>query len=209
MIYTDIHTHLLTSEPDVVAVRNIHPDEAEMYLAPGCEGLFSTGIHPWHLNVAAAGWYEKLEKICSDSRIALIGECGLDKYAAIPLEIQKQFFEKHIQLSERISKPLIVHCVGAFSELLELRKKYRPSQRWIIHGFRGKPQLAEQILRSGCDISFGAKWNPGSLKCVPLENLFVETDESTKSVREIYSEIAAVKGCLPAQMNAGSKLLNC
>lgn len=205
----DIHTHKLKSFPEFIAVRNLYIEEAEDILASDEKGYFSVGVHPWYLDKRPENWYQKLEKLCNDKRVLLIGECGLDKKPAIPIDLQTKIFEQHIQLSETISKPLIIHCVGCFNELLNLRKIYKPAQRWIIHGYRGKPQLTEQILEYGCDLSFGEKYNPESVKLVPLENLFVETDESTFSIDEIYRRIALAKNCNAEDLSAGSVLLRC
>ncbi|MHB9056682.1 MAG: TatD family hydrolase [Paludibacteraceae bacterium] len=209
MKLVDIHTHKLKFSPEFREVRNLYIGEAEDILTSDGTGYFSVGVHPWYPDKLSENWYQKLERFCNDKRVLLIGECGLDKNSAIPVDLQTKIFEQHIQLSEAISKPLIIHCVGCFNELLNLRKNYKPAQRWIIHGYRGKPQLAEQILDYGCDISFGEKFNPESVKRVPLENLFVETDESTFSIDEIYRRLASAKNCNAEDLSAGSVLLRC
>ena len=58
------------------------------------------------------------------------------------IEAQTTLLTFHISISERLSKPLILHIVKAYPEIIALRKSLRPAQPWIIHGFRGKPQLA-------------------------------------------------------------------
>ena len=183
-------------------------EEAESVLGTAQGGFFSVGIHPWYLHNISAEDISLLELLCSDKRVVLIGECGIDKNSTFSAEMQIPVFEKQILISERISKPLIVHCVGSFNELFVLRKKHQPTQRWIIHGFRGKPQLAEQILQSGCDISFGEKFNPESVRIVPFERLFIETDQSEISIEEIYHQIAAAKNCKIHELLAGNLFIN-
>jgi TatD DNase family protein len=99
--------------------------------------------------------------------------------------------------------------VGYYNELFDLKKRCNPSVRWIIHGFRGKPQLAEQALKAGFDLSFGEKLNEQSVRITPLENLFVETDESLLPIEQIYEKIASIRHCNIEDLNAGRKLLNC
>ncbi len=181
--------------------------EAEKMIASEAEGLYSTGIHPWDIEAAEKEWIERLNKLCTDTQIALIGECGLDKNIETTLEKQTEFFLEHIKISESLQKPLIIHCVGCFNELMELKKKHNPSQKWIIHGFRGKPQLAEQLLKAGFDLSFGEKVNPESVRVTPVERLFVETDESQVPIENIYEQIARIKGCKVEDLIAGRKLL--
>ena len=91
---------------------------------------------------------------------------------------QKQIFEYHIRLSEELSKPLIIHQVKTIDEIIFFRKKYSPSQRWLIHGFRGKPTMAEQLLKLGFDISFGPNFNTETMRIIPMKSLFLESDDS-------------------------------
>lgn len=209
MKFADIHRHLIPVLPDEIAVRNLNPEDTEGELASPAVGFFSVGVHPCYLENLQEDWFEKLSVLGADPRIVMIGECGFDRNSDSSTELQTEIFEKHLLLSENLSKPMIIHCVGRFNELIALRKIHQPTQKWIIHGFRGKPSLAEQLLCAGCDISFGARWNAESVKRVPAERLYVETDESAKPVAEIYNEIAAIKGCKPADLTAGSLLLNC
>ena len=82
-----------------------------------------------------------------------------------------------------------------------------PKQMWIIHGFRGKPQLAGQALNAGCALSFGEHFNSESVRLTPTDRLFIETDESTMLVSEIYQSISKIKDCTVEALNAGENLL--
>lgn len=103
---------------------------------------------------------------------------------------QLEIFEKHIFLSEKLKKPLIIHCVKAFDSLIATRRKTRPSQLWIIHGFRGKPQQAEQLRREGLLLSFGAKYNPETLKIFRPGEILFESDDETLPIDTIYRRAA-------------------
>ena len=92
-------------------------------------------------------------------------------------------------------KPLIIHCVKAFDSIIALHKEYRPQQAWIIHGFRGKPQLAEQLTRAGLSLSLGEHFNEESARIILAEKLFIESDESKVPIEEIYARIAKARGC--------------
>ena len=151
--------------------------------------------------------FSDLKKHLTDSRIVLIGECGLDKHSEASLEKQLQVFKLQIELSEKLCKPLIIHCVGCFNELFELKKKLKPAQRWIIHGFRAKPELAAQALKNGCSLSFGEHYNHESLALTPPDKLFVETDESLLPIEIIYKKIAFEKNTDASEMSAGLELL--
>jgi Mg-dependent DNase len=203
----DIHTHKCT-ETGHSAIRSLTFDEAENRLSSIENAYFSVGIHPWYIDEFSMEKIRQLEIWAADSRVLAIGECGLDKHSKAPLETQTEVFKKQICLSEQLQKPLIIHCVGCFNELLEMKKQLQPQQLWIIHGFRGKPELAIQIIKAGCALSYGEHFNPESVCITPLDKLFVETDESLFSIEEIYSKIALLKNCNPLEINAGKLLLD-
>jgi len=206
-MFVDIHTHK-SLKSDYPAIRNLTFDEADALFPSKDNGLFSVGIHPWHADKFSEKALLKLQNLITDHRFAAIGECGLDKNCGIPLDVQQYVFEQQITLSEKINKPLIIHCVGCFNELFEIKKKINPRQLWIIHGFRAKPQLAIQVLKAGCALSFGEHFNEESVRVTPLEKLYVETDESQASIEDIYRHIADVKGTDPDFLIAGEHFFN-
>jgi TatD DNase family protein len=71
---------------------------------------------------------------------------------------------------------------------------------WIIHGFIGKPELARQLIRQGCYLSFGQALLHGNANLckvmaeTPLDKLFLETDVAEISIREIYAAGAKILG---------------
>ncbi len=209
MKFVDIHTHRSFAVENEILVRNLSINEAETILPKKSDGFYSVGIYPWDVGNVDETDFQKLEKLCHNEQVHLIGECGFDKNIDIPFETQLSVFEKHVAISENLKKPMIIHCVGYYNEVVSLRKQVNPTQQWIIHGFRGKPQLAEQLLRAGFLLSFGEKYNQESVKVCPLEHLFVETDESKKAISEIYAEIAQLKECLINEIRAGFDLLSC
>ena len=201
-MFVDIHTHH-NSESEYSSIRNLTFQEAENIFNSNKNGCFSVGFHPWFVNEFNHEMLSKLENWTADSRLVAIGECGLDKNSNTDLNIQIDIFKKQISLSERAQLPIIIHCVGCFNELFELKKQLNPQQLWIIHGFRGKPELAVQILKAGCSISFGEHFNIESVSFTPIEKLFVETDESQLSIKEIYNQIAEIKNINPYELTAG------
>ena len=161
----------------------------------------SMGIHPWNIS---SDWEKQFAIISANAckeNVCAIGECGTDKLKSpANEELQQEVFRAHATLAEEAGKPLIIHCVKGFDTIIALHKEISPKQAWIIHGFRGKPQQAEQLIKNGFYISFGDKFNIDSVKAIPLERLFIESDESKKSIDKIYDEIAKVKGCSIAEL---------
>lgn len=206
MQIVDIHTHKLISEIDIIAVRNVTLEYANTITKENSD-LLSVGIHPWEIDNYTENDLELLQEVAANNNVKLIGECGLDKNISTSYEWQLNFFKKQIAISEKLQKPLIIHCVGYYNELFQLRNKLKPTQQWIIHSFRGKPQLASQALKLGFDLSYGEKYNTDSVKITPLKNLFIETDESQIHIEKIYQNIANIKNCTINKLAAGYELL--
>jgi len=205
-MFIDIHTHRSVDKENF-SIRNLTFDEAEILFSKNEKGLFSVGFHPWHANEFSSELITKMTRWISENRIAVIGECGLDKNSIFPLELQLYVFEQQIILSEKTKLPVIIHCVGCFNELYELKKRINPHQLWIIHGFRGKPELAKQLINAGCGLSYGEHFNTESIRVTPINHLYVETDESLISISEIYHSIAIIKKCNTEDLNAGENLI--
>ena len=188
----DCHTHAVGSCDGIISVS---PD----FSAFEPDKVYSVGIHPWSTSDDREINFQELEKAASAEQVVAIGECGLDRLRGASLDIQIGVFEKHIELSEHIGKPLIIHCVRYSSELLALRCKYSPAQPWIYHGFRGKPELARKLADSGIYLSFGEKYNEDSLMTVPDDRLLLETDDSHLTVRQIMELYPAEKAACASE----------
>ena len=110
------------------------------------------------------------------------------------MEWQEEVFLQHIALSERLGKPLIVHCVKALDRLLRLRREQKPTMPWMLHGFRGKPQQLRSLLDAGFYIGFGFHHNAESLRLCPAERLLLETDDQSQSITLLYRKVAEERG---------------
>ncbi len=204
----DIHTHKLTTQAGELRLSNIDFYQLkDKTLSLNENALYSLGIHPWHADKATVEDFSILESYCQSEQVKLIGECGLDKLSEVDFDVQLEVFGEHIRLSEKLQKPLIIHCVRSFNEVFEIYKRVKPSQKWLIHGFRQNPQLAKQALSMGISLSFGQYFNAESVIVTDLDQLFIETDESDKALVEIYQEIAQIKNCKIEELRAASKLL--
>lgn len=180
MIPEDFHTHNLAAAPGT-AIVNI-PREAllapsNFSLAEG--GMYSVGIHPWwtESEEEIALMWENVETWAKNEQIVAIGECGFDRLRG-NLEAQQRLFLLHVRLSEHLEKPLTIHCVRAFDLLLAAKKELKPRMTWTVHGFRGRPTLARQLLDAGFDLSFGTRYNPESFRITPPSRRHTETDDN-------------------------------
>ena len=163
----DLHSHSLREN----AIVSVSADEK---LSEGY--YYSVGIHPWYITENID--FDKLIEKCLDDKVKAIGECGLDFHRKdISPAKQKEIFIHQLEISEKLEKPMIIHCVKAHEQLLSIHKKYHPKQEWIIHGFRQKPTIAKQFIDAGINISLGEKFNTETALIIPSERLFIETDD--------------------------------
>lgn len=189
-MYYNLHTHHLPTDNNEIAIINRNPDEDLCADASAIgKNVYSIGLHPWHVD---ANWQEKIEAVRSmaqQQNVWAIGECGLDKVRGGDFQLQKEAFRAQLEIARKVGKPVIVHCVKAFDELLSMTDK---GNKIVVHGFRGKPQQAKQIMAKGMLLSFGQLYNVETLKFVYATNLpfFLETDDLRLSVHQIYDQVA-------------------
>ena len=196
--FIDIHTHRDYSEPDsTLFIKNI--------LLPNqnipAKGFFSAGWHPWHIeNYTLKTIKNELNEVLNHKNMVAIGEFGLDRAIKTPLPFQKEVFNLHLEVAEMKEKPVIVHCVKAYSDLLEILKVRRPRQAIILHDFHGSLQQIEQLLKYNTYFSIGEinekqkTRRSASFQHIPLNRLFIETDESALSIEQIYQNTASLIG---------------
>jgi TatD DNase family protein len=119
----------------------------------------------------------------------------------VDFEIQKEVFMKQIELSEQIAKPLIIHAVRTYPDIISIRKETKAKRPWIIHGFQGSVQSAEQLLRhDGIYLSLGdvlfknERRASELLNVIPLDRLFLETDVAERDIVEVYEKAVSLSG---------------
>jgi TatD DNase family protein len=197
--FIDIHTHTSAEEWDTVTVRNIFPGEA----IPAFRGkdFFSVGLHPWYIKSPKENneLLQIMEEALDFEHVIFAGEAGLDKYVNNDYEEQLRVFEAQAFIAEEFQKPLIIHCVRAYYDLIGIHNKIRPVMPWILHGYGGNPEITEQMLKRNVFFSFGGnilKERPDVIESyctIPCERIYFETDESDTDIREIYEKGACLK----------------
>lgn len=165
---------------------------------------YSIGIHPKAIDPDHfEDQWTWLRSNITDHCFA-IGECGLDSFAETDQKTQGEVFLKQIRLANEIKKPLIIHCVRKFYEVISFKKYAGPPM--IIHGFNKKERIAEDLLNNNFYLSFGKAvlYNlslQNTLKKTPLDKIFLETDDDDFSIGELYGKVAELKGISPEGLN--------
>ncbi|WP_140485241.1 TatD family hydrolase [Flavobacterium sp. GSA192] len=194
MQYFNLHTHQFKNQEAILELVNQYPWEFDDSITN-----YSIGIHPWH--IVEARIHSDLAII--ESKLPLqnclaLGECGLDKRIEISMDLQKAVFEKQLLLAEKYKKPVVIHCVAAFQELVEIKNQLQITVPIVIHGFSKNQQLATQLLNNGFYLSFGKYllMNPeleSVFNSIPENRVFLETDTSDYTIEEVYALAAKYK----------------
>jgi TatD DNase family protein len=196
MQYINLHSHNNTN--DDLTIVNCYAKEWSKQIPY----YYSIGVHPWYIEAQAiANELEIITTALQDKNCLALGECGLDKLATTNFELQKKVFIKQLTLAEKYNKPVIIHCVKAFDELLIIKKQF-PNILMIIHGFSKSNALAKQLQKHGFYLSFGIHMlkHPDILADLTITKIFLETDDAAIKIDTIYNETSKVLNITTEQL---------
>ena len=199
--FINLHTHTFSNLSDVMEVVNQYPWEFDASIPS-----YSIGIHPWYIdeNRLETDLETIKQKLQLDKCLAL-GECGLDKRIEIPLELQISVFKQQLELVKETQKPIVLHCVAAYDEVIAIKKEMKMENPMIIHGFSKNEKVAQSLLKNGFYLSFGKYLlrNPDLEKVftfAPENQILLETDTIEESIYQVYEKAAAIKGISVEEM---------
>ena len=194
MQFVNLHTHKFSNDNAILEVVNQYPWEFNEVILN-----YSIGIHPWHIDEERIEIDLKTieEKLLLKECLAL-GECGLDKRIDFALDLQIEVFKKQLRLVQNTSKPVILHCVAAYQEVIAIKKEMNIKNTMIIHGFSKNENVANSLLDNGFYLSFGKYLlrNPeleSVFKNIPNNRFFLETDTIEESLEEVYKKASKIK----------------
>jgi len=189
--YIDIHTHRPSGGTDVVSVFNQMLQESSLTFSD----LFSIGLHPWYADqVSLEELSVLLDHTSMQENLYAFGECGLDKNCKISFQKQQEVFELHLEKCLKYRKPIVIHCIRAWDEIIEMTENCSTIK--ILHGYNGSKELTTRLLKKGFCFSVGeAILNPNSkigraIQIIPTSALFLETDTSQFPIQAIYKATA-------------------
>lgn len=172
--YVDIHTHHFTGR---------------------CIELRTRGIHPWQ--AAECDWRERFSDALFEGAQA-VGETGLDRACGVDMAAQERLFRMHLEAAERLSLPVVLHCVRAFEPVMDILRRYR-LRAVVFHGFIGSEQQAARALERGYYLSFGvsALRSPRTMEALrscQSDRIFAETDDTGGDIADVYAMICDARG---------------
>lgn len=201
--YVNIHTHHVGEGINILDVgegKAWVEKEEKRKRVEGQEVFYSVGIHPMKLNELGENVFAGIKDTVRMEKVIAIGECGLDRRSPICMETQEEILAVQVGWAEELRKPLIIHCVKAYSELLAVKKRMGSSVPWIIHGYNNNEQILRQLLNHGLYISVGAVLLDSRsnafrlLRMIPAERLFLENDDKEVEIPVIYEAASAILG---------------
>ena len=165
------------------------------------------GLHPNYVSAAQPGDWEQIVELMRSPKVVGLGETGLDKYwDYAPIELQTEYFHRHIELSRQLDLPFVVHCREAEAETLAVLKEHAANGplRGVMHSFCGSAETAAACLDMGMHLSFAGmltfKKNEALRQLsatVPLDRLLVETRVIGRVGESSDSLVRVRRGCLP------------
>lgn len=194
--YIDIHTHRIREDENILSIVNLNLNDMGSLTSTS---NVSIGIHPWDVHMSDISRDVLLVKeFAQQSKVLAIGEIGLDKLSNASQALQEEFFIEQLTIASTINKPVIIHCVKCFSDLIRIKKETKSKISWIIHGFNKNIQIAKSMLDHECYLSFGHHLLKNEkvqevFTQIPVDRVFLETDESDASIETIYEKASELK----------------
>lgn len=171
-------------------------------------GKHTFGIHPWDMHAELT--YDSFDNIwqeCLFKKMVVfaIGECGLDRARSniASIDIQKYALIKHLELAHESNLPVVIHCVKAFSDLLEILKKTQFKNSILIHDYSGNKEEMRELLKYKTFFSYGKRIfnNDSMLKITPLDRILFETDDDKNlQIEQVYKKGSLSLGVLEDEL---------
>ena len=146
----------------------------------------AVGVHPNDCHQASDTDWEAIQTLAQHERVVAIGETGLDRYwDTVPIELQRTWFARHIELSFETQKPLVIHMRDCDADIVAMLNEHQRDGRiiGILHSFAGQWSTAERAIELGMYISFAGmvtfkksqELREIAAK-IPDERILIETD---------------------------------
>lgn len=202
-MFTDSHAHIQLSQfdkdRDAVLKRaheagvstiliigfDLETSLGAVELAQKHEHLYATvGMHPHDAKNLTPDVLKSFRELLDHPKVIALGEIGLDYYRNLsPHNVQKEAFEKQLNLAEEMEMPIIIHNRDAYMDILPILEARKGKVRGVLHCFTGDVELMHRSIKIGLHIGIGgivtfpnAKDMQTVATEVPSERLLIETD---------------------------------
>lgn len=145
----------------------------------------AVGVHPSEVEELTEEGLARLRSLCSHEKIVAVGEIGLDYHYPEPaMSVQKEWFERQLELAREVKLPVIIHSREAAKDTLDIMKAHRAEEiGGVIHCFSYAKEMAKEYL--DMDYYFGiggvitfknAKKLKEAVQYIPMDRILLETD---------------------------------
>ncbi|HWB12104.1 MAG TPA: TatD family hydrolase [Pirellulales bacterium] len=156
-------------------------------LAAAMSGVFAAvGIQPNYCAQAEPGDWEKVVALVDRPGVVALGETGLDRYwTHSPFDVQQDFFDRHLRLSQERGLPFIVHTRDCDADVLEMLReaRRRAPLAGVMHSFTGSAETAAECVELGLYVSFAGMVTfkksadlRAVARSIPDDRILIETD---------------------------------
>jgi TatD DNase family protein len=128
---------------------------------------------------------DEIEALAAQPEVVAIGETGLDFHweENAPAEVQERFLRRHIAISKKTDKPLVLHHRNAGVRVAEvLEEEGPPPAGGSFHCFAGDLALARRVIAMGFKVGVGGSSTfkksslPALLRELDPRDVVLETD---------------------------------
>ena len=156
-------------------------------------GQVALGVHPWWVT---EHWAAQLARL--PTSVDAIGETGLDHRCGVDRRLQRESLRGHLALARDRNLPVVLHCVKAVPELLQVLKRDGvPTRGGLVHAWTGDAQQTQEITALGLHVSVGTdllRWPSPKLadmvRAIPAHRLLIETDAPERPLAQGLGEPA-------------------
>lgn len=197
-MYLNFHTHQVT-EDNTIEFYNIDLRKGPSEFHKG--DFQCLGLHPWWLTPEYLEKLPSFKEVMTGAEVLCIGEIGLDRVCEVDFELQLKVFKFLLKVAkERKDTFVVIHCVKAYSDVIQCVKETGFQGRLVFHDYNGDSKITKELIKKGCYFSYGnmlykeSSRGYKSLKSIPLERIFIETDDQRKfSIKDAYERVSAIK----------------
>ena len=204
-LFIDTHAHLESEQFDGIQnhiLTTAQQAGVQKVIAVGCswgssqKSLFlanqhpdvyaAVGIHPNYCQTATPRDWDRILAMLDHPKVVALGETGLDRYwDYTPFDVQQEYFNRHIQMSQKTGLPLVIHMRECEQDILDMLTSARQKGplHGVMHSFVGDLNTARACLDLGLYISFSGmvtfKKNDALREiaaAIPADRILLETD---------------------------------
>ncbi len=209
--FLDFHTHSMRHAEDnnVIEIISVHLGQEKE------SEYFTIGMHPWWTKAPVTpAQSEELVKQLQRKNCLAMGEMGLDNLKGAEMNQQMDILRSPLSIAEQQDKPVIIHCVRAFNQLIQIKKEFPKIKNWCVHGYGRHVTLAKQLIDQGFYLSLMPTMPLNKyqelIDTLPIERIFLETDSMAEAdIVDIYSNVSTLLKMevsdLCRQMNRNAK----